>query len=197
MDGRAIWHVHLLEAFPGADEVLSGLSEITLTRRARVSITSKQVENIAYTALWERAQRASASNRYCEIRCKTPCTQKSLGAYLMFPSLPLLFRTLHMRATDLFAGQYTESEESSMALGEAVRIKRYALASAPIFIKEVPIVGFTGSLQLILPDAVEQRRHTHVLLALAPFTGLGAKTALGMGGVEVSLESGESAFVHR
>ena len=109
----------------------------------------------------------------------------SQGEYLKFPSLPLMFRNLHLRAKEVFSGLYLQDEESSRALGEAVRIQRYSLASAPFYIQKTPIIGYTGFIQLELPTENGLLRQAQALLELAPYTGIGVKTAIGMGGVEV------------
>ena len=185
--GRALWHIHLWgEEFAQAEEILSRVTEIELTNRARVAVKAKRWEAVSATDFWDKAMQIPLEKHFCDIRFKTPTTQKSMGEYLMFPSWPLIFRHLHLRAIEILQGFYCESEDHSKALGEALRIHRYSLESAPFFIQKSPIIGYMGFLRLLLPNAPKLMRDAHVLLELAKYTGIGAKTALGMGGVEVS-----------
>ena len=182
-DGRAVWHVHLFgEIFREAEEVLSCLTELHLTKRACVAIRNAQVDNISEIAFMEKVRQST--HRECTIQFITPCTHKSQGEYLKFPSLPLMFRSLHLRATGIFPKLY-ESEDCSGAIAEATRVQRYSLETAPFYVKETGIVGFRGFIYLKLPGVEKLLRTANVLIELAKYTGIGAKTSIGMGGVDV------------
>jgi len=97
----------------------------------------------------------------------------------------LMFRSLHIRARDIYSGLYQKSEENSIYLADAVRLQKYSLASAPFYIQRVPLIGYVGYIQFELPVDMDQLRHVQTLLGISEYTGIGAKTAIGMGGVKV------------
>jgi len=79
------------------------------------------------------------------------------------------------------------SLDGILALGDAVQIRQYALYTAPFFIKETPIIGYMGTMELQFPNDRTQAGYARLLLELAPYLGIGAKTSLGAGGVTVKI----------
>ena len=70
------------------------------------------------------------------------------------------------------------------ALCETVKFPNYKLSSAVFRVKRgSPVLGFTGEMNVELCGTTEQNRRIMMLFRYAEYSGLGAKTALGMGGI--------------
>ena len=72
-------------------------------------------------------------------------------------------------------------------LAENCRVVSYRLESRPFSVEGQKIDGFTGSLRLRFTGNDMTRRLMGLLLSLAPFSGVGIKTALGMGATEAEI----------
>ena len=185
-DDRAIWHVSLMgDSLAALDTALAEITEVHLDRRANIKIVSRHREEITAQHIKTRCSMAREKKSEFEIRFITPCIQKSLGEYLKFPLIPLLFRNLYMRAEGLLDENGAMDLDGAASLGDMVRIRQYTLQTTPFYIGDTTIIGFMGTVLLGLPNDQKKAGQARYLLECAPYLGVGAKTALGAGGVAI------------
>ena len=80
-----------------------------------------------------------------------------------------------------------EDADALRMLVAGLTLRRYRLTSRDYWLKGQRIPGFAGSVQISawLPAPILEL--WRLLLAFAPYSGIGIKTALGMGAVETAM----------
>ena len=80
-----------------------------------------------------------------------------------------------------------DEEKLAHQLGVACRISRYALRTAGFSVDGHTLRGFCGTLSVRFAGTDSVRRILGMLMEFAPYVGVGIKTALGMGAVDVDV----------
>ena len=109
------------------------------------------------------------------------------GVYVIFPDLALIFQSLQNRWNAFSPKMKIDAPELGRQLADVCRVASYRLESRPFSVEGQNINGFSGSLRLRFTDNDMTRRIMGLLLSLAPFSGVGVKTALGMGATETRI----------
>lgn len=118
----------------------------------------------------------------------TPCTHKSGGEYVLFPSSRLILQSLLMRFS-AYSNSFTlEDEEVLSHLTEYTKIVHYSLRTATFHLKDAGITGYIGRVILSIRGPEQLARLCGMLLSFAEYAGVGIKTSLGMGGCNVTPE---------
>ena len=116
----------------------------------------------------------------------TPTTHKSQGRYVVFPSVDLIARNLNAHFCAM-APDFALSDAT--ALDQVIAhtyIARYRLESMRYYLEGAVVSGYTGRLQLRFNGPDPLKRLAGVLFSFAEYSGVGIKTALGMGGCTVA-----------
>ena len=124
--------------------------------------------------------------RWHELYFRTPTAFKSQGEYLNIPSAKLLLQSLVKKWNGNFPDCQIEDTdgEGLEAMSHGLHFQVFSLKSQRFWLKGKAITGFTG--KIVLEDR-NQGFHSELINALlyfSQFSGMGIKTALGMGGVE-------------
>lgn len=164
--------------------MIEGLSEITLFDRNTV-IHCDNI-SIAGTATHDEIiKKASESDEavWYTVRFISPANFKSAGKYTIFPSAELILKSLISSWNRTCENYILDDEDMLNILLAGVEICGYRLSSAVYRMKGQNIRSFIGTVQLHakLPPPVMQIYKT--LLYFGGFSGVGIKTALGMGGL--------------
>lgn len=115
----------------------------------------------------------------------TPTSFKRDGVYQMFPDTQLILQSLLGRWRRFSEQVRLDEQDLASRLAPACRISSYRLQSAPFSLERHTIYGFRGQLRLYFAGNEMVRRLLRLLFSFAPFAGIGIKTALGMGAVDV------------
>lgn len=119
------------------------------------------------------------------LRLVSPCGFRSNGEYVLFPSVSLILGSLRRRWGAAFPFFPLDDKEAASALEAGVRITGYRLHSETFRLKNVPVQAFSGELTLNARLAPPMLRVLRALLSFGTLCGVGMKTALGMGGLNV------------
>lgn len=119
------------------------------------------------------------------IRFLTPTTFKSSGDYLIFPTTRLIFQSLMQKYSRLYPDVSSFDPDLLDYLTEHSRITRYRLQTHYFSVHKNKIPAFRGSLTIKVTGASTLRAFTQMLFAFGEFSGVGAKTSMGMGGIEI------------
>lgn len=127
-----------------------------------------------------------------EERCRTemcflsPTAFKKDGRYEIFPQIKLILQSLVNKWNQICPDYPLNDPEALEVLEQGLHLVDYSLRSTRYPLKNVKIPGFTGWVQVEskLPAPLEEL--WQMLLAFAPYAGIGIKTTLGMGGVRCS-----------
>lgn len=118
---------------------------------------------------------------------RTPTTHKTLGQYAVFPSVELIAGNLRKKLCMIAPDFALADEEAFEQVLQNTRIYRYRLDSARFQLEGSGVIGYTGRLELRFFGPDPLRRLAGALFGFAEWSGVGIKTALGMGGCEVIL----------
>jgi hypothetical protein len=125
--------------------------------------------------------------RELRLRFLTPCAFKSEGEYVIMPTKSLLIKSCAQR-WNAFSEQFKLDDEVALAdIIDRCKITRDRLASTVYPLKGVNIPSFTGELTLSARGPEPLLRLVNLLAAFAEYSGVGIKTALGMGGCAVEV----------
>lgn len=190
--GQFRWVIDLFgEEAPYVVEILRCMRSIDLEQlHASMPLLECRVhEPITVESLLKGAD-AQASGRLSRIWLLTPMGFKSEDKYVQFPSAELIVKSLLNRFDKLMPECAVKDDDVEGMLIRGVRIKQYQLQSANYYLKGVAIPGFTGSciMQATLPVPILVL--WRLLISFAPYSGIGIKTTLGMGGVHTALMPG-------
>ena len=114
-----------------------------------------------------------------------PTAFKQNGRYTIFPQERLILQSLVMRWNESFPMCALEDPDAFDAMLAGVHIVDYQLRSTRFLLKGVRIPGFVGSCVLEAKLAPPLLQLLNSLLSFADFSGIGIKTGIGMGGVQV------------
>lgn len=182
--GNSLWQFTLLngEAMEVFCPLLDGLTSLELnTGRVELCLREKVVltaeEFIAYA-------RENPPRRWETLRFLTPTGFKQNGRYVLVPQERLIIQSLMNKWNTVFPEYPLDDEDALTLLLEGVHISDYSLRSTRFPLKDNKIPGFTGSITFEARLAAPIMEIWNLLLIFSSVSGVGIKTALGMGGVE-------------
>ena len=121
------------------------------------------------------------ARRY-ELEFITPCTHKSGGRYVLFPSVELIYQSLQMRF-DSFSNEFSLGDSDSLIhLSNSTQIVRYNLRSEAFYLENYKIPCYKGRLTLAVRGPETLCQLAGMLLGFSEYAGIGIKTSMGMGG---------------
>jgi CRISPR-associated endoribonuclease Cas6 len=122
-------------------------------------------------------------HRRVTLHLMTPTTFKTKNHYAVFPTPELILQSAAAKWNTLGSGVTVDDEQTILQLMESTMITDYRLKSEHYCLKNARIQSFSGSVTLYIHGPEPMVRLFDMLLGALRFTGLGIKTALGMGGV--------------
>lgn len=123
--------------------------------------------------------------RRYEVEFVTPCTHKQDGAYVLFPTPELMIHSVSKRYAAFGQEVSLDDPEAIAQVARHIRIVRYSLRSAVFHMENTKITGYMGKTTLVINGPEQLARLAGAMLSFAEYSGMGIKTALGMGGVRV------------
>ena len=121
---------------------------------------------------------------------RTPATHKSMGQYAAFPSVELIAGNIRKRLCAIAPDFALADDEAYEQVLQYTRLQRYKLESARYQLEGTGVIGYTGRIELRFYGPDPLRRLAGALFAFAEWSGVGIKTALGMGGCMVNIREG-------
>ena len=182
--GQYVWILDLFDRSASLVGLLQSLSVIYLdcctepfkVEECRVSQPFSAVDLL-------HSSQSSPGSSLSRITFETPCTFKAAGKYALFPSEKLIAQSLFQRWNGLMTECTMQDDEALQMLTDGLTISRYRLRSQDYRIKGQRINGFVGSVEIYARLSAPMQELWRLLLAFAPYGGVGIKTALGMGAV--------------
>lgn len=126
-------------------------------------------------------------NKKATINFLTPTTYKSNGDYLAFPQIKNIFINLYHKWVHFSKGADIYDKTLIDKICDFTKIYKYQMRSADYSVDSNGIISFKGTLTFKsdIPMSIISIRNA--LLILGKYSGMGSKTSLGMGGVDVVL----------
>lgn len=193
---QAVWVLQTLTA--SAEEHLLmalGLSEgntIYLKRLEQsVKITAIERERSSHEELLEQIF-FTQCERTIQIRFVTPTAFKVQGHYQIYPTILHIFRSL-IQKYDATQARTEIAEDGLMDdLQRFVSVIGYDLRSTFFFVEGITIPSFTGTVLLKISGPQQLVNLVHLLLHFGTYSGIGIKTAMGMGAIQIMKRKGVS-----
>jgi len=141
------------------------------------------IEKSTYGAISDKHFKSDVAPRNYILRFCTPTTFKTAGQHVIFPSTDLLMNSL-MQRWDAYADSLSlADQEVRQYLGTHVHIRDYKLSTASFSVDSAWVKGFVGVIDMRVSGPETLARVASLLLDFGRFSGVGIKTALGMGGI--------------
>ena len=178
------WIVNLLEDRAKAEisPILDSWNQFQLERMLEpiiiVKKESKELQKCEFSFEMNRDMK-----RFYTLHFVSPTSFKSEGEYIILPNTRLIVQSLLNKWKALYPDCILCDDEESKLLVNGIKIRDYKLNSTKYALGGLKLPSFLGyvELQVRLP---EQLHHVwNQLYSIAPYTGVGIKTALGMGAV--------------
>lgn len=120
-----------------------------------------------------------------KIQFASPTSFKQNGRYIIFPDIRLIYNSL-MNKYDAFAENETIGTEDVLEqLTKHSEVIRYHLSSTVFHMEGVKIPAFKGSITLRIQGPQPLVNLAHLLFRFGCYSGVGIKTAMGMGAMEI------------
>ena len=188
-DGNIVWQINALnnEAAEHIEASLKNLEKIDLHAVNKTfSIEKRIVESMDIAKLTNCIQEGDKTK--FKVRFFTPTAFKSQGEYVILPSVRLIFQNLLMHYGQIYSGDCEVDEETLDYITQNVRIASYSLRSqyfAHSAKSGSKIPAFLGEINLNIRGPKALCGLTELLLKYGEYSGVGIKTAMGMGAMAV------------
>lgn len=116
----------------------------------------------------------------------SPTSFRQNKSYVFFPDTRLILQSCLMRYQRIFESEKEINEEFLQELCDSMQVKSYNIRSTSMKIHNYYIPGFQGKMRYRLIGNTTVNNYIRMLFAFAEFSGVGIKTALGMGKLSVS-----------
>ncbi len=169
-------------------KVLMQLTGFTLKKhQIPIHISEKSYQELTEQEL-SRAFYQERANRYLRMQFVTPTAFKQNGRYVNYPDIRALFSNLMHRYEAANEEESMWDEETLTQLSEKAVISRYELRSTVFHLEGIRIPAFLGNLTLRMDGTQTMTNFADMLLRFGSYSGVGVKTALGMGALQIPTE---------
>ena len=183
--GTNLWTISVFADDPAAAilSILSKTEKIELheTGTLQAEVTGQKTLRARDLILREDGE----TGRRTELRFLTPTAFRQAGRYAIYPQESLVLQSLVSSWNAAFPETALQDPDALQAVLQGLHITDYRLRTTRFLLKGARIPGFLGSITVDAKLALPLKELWNALLGLAPYTGIGIKTALGMGAVEV------------
>jgi len=124
-------------------------------------------------------------NKRLLVKFITPCSFKSGGDYVIFPEVHNIYGSLYKKWNTFASDISLEDKDALDHLIKHTKIIGYNLKSTKFGMESIKINSFLGEICLLISGPEQLARIANLMFAFGEYSGIGAKTALGMGGIKV------------
>lgn len=165
--------------------VLKNLTQFTLKKhQLTIQILEKRYQELSEQEL-ARAFYQGKAEKYLTICFVTPTAFKQNGRYVNYPDIRALFSNLMKRNDAVNAEEGMWDEGTLVQLCEKAVLSRYELRSTIFSVEGVRIPAFLGRMTLRMDGTQTMRNFAEILFRFGTYSGVGVKTALGMGAMQL------------
>lgn len=165
-------------------DVLMQIDEFTVKRhQLTIQIIEKTYQELTDQQL-ARAFYHEQAGKYITIQFITPTAFKQNGRYVNYPNIRLIFSNI-MNSYATCTGEAMYDEDTLEQLTDKAFLTRFELRSASFSLEGVRIPAFIGRMTLKMTGTQTMTNFARMLFEFSCFSGIGIKTALGMGAVKI------------
>lgn len=186
---KIVWRINTLNEEAYQNVLLPLMStEITSLYSERDELTYQVVDkNLKTTSRQKLIEEYyfGECDRYVKINFSTPTAFKSEGRYLFWPQIDKIYRSL-VNKYDIFSSNETLYEEETLAqLIQNTEIIRYNIRSTMFHLEGVKIPSFLGNVTVKIRGPQPLVNLANMLWRYSEYSGIGIKTAIGMGASKI------------
>ncbi len=187
-----VWRISALNK-RAADEVLAPAFALPMCVHLKqkgwdLQILGKNyVNNTSYEKLAEKYFANEIDVSAIEYRFLTSCSFKTDGDYAIFPQPKLITKSLVNRWNAFATAERLDERSVAYDLAEQVYVADYDLKMQKFALEGTRIQAFRGSYTLAFKGNLMSRKIMCMLGEFAQYSGIGIKTALGMGATKTNL----------
>lgn len=152
-----------------------------------VKILNKTVQVLPKEDLLSELNNVS-TERNVSFSIRTPMAFKQKGSYVCFPDLRLIFQNLMNRYSSVSANMVMMDEDTLFQMVDNCQVTRYNLRSVLFPLEGTTIPGAIGYLKIRIKGSQLMAGYARMLFRFAEFSGIGAKTGMGMGAIQLDGE---------
>lgn len=174
------------------DNIIKKIPKELIIKRSdiKIEIIDINVIEINFDKLIQDNYIDSETNNYITLRFLTPTAFKSNSKYIIYPDIELIFKSL-INKYNSFADDYEINDEETFDyIVSNTEIIDYNLHSTCFFMEGIKIPSFMGKIKLKLKGTVTSKNLINLLLDFGQYSGIGIKTAMGMGCIKIENSKG-------
>lgn len=161
-------------------------TEFTIEKKnIHIKIQSKELKTIRKKEILDEFY-SDTYDRYLNLAFLTPTSFKSGGVYVNMPDIRYIYQSLMNKYSAASDDMDMYDEDTLEQLVNSSRIIRYKLRSALFPLEGVKIPSFMGEMCIKITGAPTMAKYARLLARFGEYSGVGIKTAIGMGGLQIS-----------
>lgn len=150
-----------------------------------ILIKDKYLEMVTYENLIARNYLINEQHNYITIRFNSPTSFKSQGNYKIIPEIDLMYKSIIQKYNEFSTDYEINDQDVLNFIIENTNIIDYNLKSVRFNMNNFRIPSFIGNIRIKIKGTEASKNLIHLLLDFASYSGIGIKTSLGMGGIEI------------
>ncbi len=186
---KLLWTINTLseEAYNLIIKNLENITEIYMKqKRKTVKVKKISLTNTTYNKLiQDNYYNKEYIQKEYTIYVQTPLSFKSSNNYVILPEPYLFFRSI-MRRFDYFSKTDKIFDQDTLEyLNKTIKIRKYKIRSSIMHLHKYKIPGLLGEITITVNSNDMIKKLIGLLLLYSEYSGVGIKTALGMGSVSL------------
>ncbi len=187
-----VWRVNTLNEYAKEniiDRLVNVDSILMKHKNVEINILSHELYQTSFDELFKNDYINGKKSKYVSIRFETPTAFKSDGRYVNYPNLRLIMNSLINKYDSNSEMTDISDEDFINELMSRLEIVEYNLRSRFFYLEGIRIPAFAGKIKIKINSNQNLIGLVNMLFDFAQYSGVGIKTALGMGAVRVINEN--------
>ena len=150
-------------------------------RDLEIEYSSKKLYGDVISRTYGQFYEEDSSHDTFQIHFMSPTSFKQRGKYLFYPDLRCIYQSLMNKYDSAVTEESMVNEDTLEQLCEYSQIVRYDLKSVNFSLEGIKIPAFIGKVTIKIHGTQTMANFAHMLFEFGTYSGVGIKTALGMG----------------
>lgn len=191
-NNKLLWTINTLnlEAYEIIINSFQNITEIYMKqKRKKIKVSFINLTTTTYEELIQNNYYNNTKiKKEYTIYIQTPLAFKSFNNYIILPNLKLFFQSI-MRRFDYFSNTNKIYDSNTLKyLEENIRIRKYKIKSSIMYLHKYKVPGLLGEITININNNSNLiiNNLLNLLLSYSEYSGIGIKTALGMGSISLT-----------
>ena len=189
-NGRNIWTVSALSR-EACENIIAPLLQLDTAELRHnndiLTFSEPLTEELSYIQLVKENAAGPKGPERISLDFITPTAFKSAGKYVILPTVRLIFQNLAKRFDKFYFVINNNYDSFAEETEKYITVTDYSLKSTNFSLEGVRIPAFCGTITFHVKGDADFRSYIRILCRFAEFSGIGIKTAIGMGQVKAHI----------